>query len=148
MAEQKESSYLKFLYTNITWFTWNVLGKTDVFDNGQIIVSRFFSVPLLVDFLLGIVKGSAGGSPAKVLTLFSLSYCRQVKQQQNKKQVFLRPIQKQFHQLTLTQVNGLSQCRGRNTEFFMSVHSLRQFHRYFYLAYSDVSSLPQAAWPV
>ena len=93
MAEQKEPSYLKFLYTNITWFTWNVLGKTDVFDNGQIIVSRFFSFPLLVDFLPGIVKGSAGGSPAKVLTLFSLSYCRQVKQQQNKKQVFLRPIQ-------------------------------------------------------
>lgn len=39
MAEQKELSCLKFLQTNITyftWFTWNVLGKTDGFDDGHI----------------------------------------------------------------------------------------------------------------
>lgn len=63
MAEQQKLSCLKFLYADITsntyftWFTWNVLGETDVSDNGQIIMSGFFFLfPLLVDFLQALLK--------------------------------------------------------------------------------------------
>lgn len=82
MAEQQKLSCLKFLYADITsntyftWFTWNVLGETDVSDNGQIIMSGFFSISFVGGFPAGLVKGLAGGSPAEVLTLFSPSYCR------------------------------------------------------------------------